>query len=411
MKSMKRILSLALICVMLIGAISAFGISASAEDQTVEIVAKNVYYGETLQLMYAVDAPVLNPGDKVMVSLYTDEECTQAFCYASWNGTIELDGTDYRKYYARKGVPMQDINTVFYAKAEILNNGTVVATSDVVAYSVLQYFNELYYTTDNADLKTVALTAIACAKETEAVLYNTEDKQANRVSAPVANTNFVKVGANVLGVAQGVYATNATPFADIASDLELADNQELVWTVTDLDTAASADYTTDEIKALALTANVSVSVAVVEKAPEVVEPVSTTTTITFGGTVGTQYADETQTFDNGITVSTHNGGCHFTSQLRIYGSASNNGWATIQTTAAVDSLTFNMGYKKLTVDLYGSNDGGTTWTLITTVETTTTSYTDYTVDIDAAAGYTMIRIDPQTTAQLRIASITVTTLG
>lgn len=406
---MKRILSLALVCVMLIGAISAFSISASAEEQTVEIVAKNLYYGETLKLMYAVDAPVLNPGDKVRVSLYVDPECTQIYCYASRSGSVTLDGVDYKKYYSRKGVPIQDINTTFYAKAEILNNGTVVVSSDVVAYSALQYFNELYYTTESPESKTLALAAIACAKDTEAILYDTPEEQANRVSLPVANTKFVQIGENVFGVAQGVYALNSTPFADIASDLELADNQELVWTVTDLDTAASTAYTTDEIKALALTANVSVSVAAVEKAPEYT-PVSTTTEIVFGNTIGTQYADETQTFANNVSVSTHNEGCHFTTQLRIYGSNTNNGWATIQTDVAVDSLTFNMGYKALTVDIYGSKDGGTTWDKIDTVSTTT-SYKDYTVDVDATAGYTMIKIDPQTTAQLRIAKITVVTFG
>ena len=409
MKTMKRILSLALVCLMLIGTFSAFGISASAEEQTVEIVAKNVYYGDTLMLMYAVDAPVLNQGDKVMVSLYVDEACTEIYCYASWSGSVEIDGVDYRKYYSRKGVPIQDINTTFYAKAEILNNGTVVATSDVVAYSVLQYFNEIYYTTDDADLKTVALTAIACAKDAEGVIYNTPEKQQNRVSAPVADTKYVAVGDYVTGVAQGVYAANATPFASIATDLVLGENQELVWTVTDLDTKATAEYTTEEIKALALTANVSVSVAVVEKAPEHT-PVSTTTEIVFGNTVGTQYANETQTFANNVSVSTHNEGCHFTTQLRIYGSNTNNGWATIQTDVAVDSLTFNMGYKALTVDLYGSKDGGTSWEKIDTVSTTT-SYKDYTVDVDATAGYTMIKIDPQTTSQLRIAKITVVTFG
>ena len=101
MKTMKRILSLALVCLMLIGTFSAFGISASAEEQTVEIVAKNVYYGDTLMLMYAVDAPVLNKGDKVMVSLYVDEACTEIYCYASWSGSVEIDGVDYRKYYSR----------------------------------------------------------------------------------------------------------------------------------------------------------------------------------------------------------------------------------------------------------------------------------------------------------------------
>lgn len=263
MKTMKRILSLVLVCVMLVGATAAFGISASAEDQTIAIVAKNVYYGDTLQLMYAVSAPVLNAGDEVKVTLYADEACTLKFCDATENGTVNHGGVSCKKFYASKGVPAQDMNLVVYAKAEIVNNGTTVA-STVFAYSVLQYFNELYYSAKSSDAqKALASSVIAYAKAAEAVLYNTADKQANRVSAPVADTKFVSVDANVTGVAQGVYAANATPFANIATDLVAGEGETIVWTVTDLDTGVAVVYELEDLKALALTANVKVSVEVV----------------------------------------------------------------------------------------------------------------------------------------------------
>lgn len=263
MKTMKKLLSLVLVCVMLVGAISAFGVTASAEDQTIAIVGKNVYYGETLQLMYAVDAPVLNDGDEVKVTLYADEACTLKFCDAYANGTTTVNGVKCTKFYASKGVPAQDINLVVYAKAEIVNNGTTVA-STVFAYSVLQYFNELYYKTTNDNLKALATSIIAYAKALEVVIYNTEDKQANRVSAPVANNNYVAVDANVLGVAQGMYVANSTPFANVATDLVAGEGEAIAWTVTDLDTGLATVYDLDSLKALTLTANVKVSVAVVE---------------------------------------------------------------------------------------------------------------------------------------------------
>jgi hypothetical protein len=126
-------------------------------------------------------------------------------------------------------------------------------------------------------------------------------------------------------------------------------------------------------------------------------------------TPGTQYADETNTFGD-VTVSSHNKGCHFNTQLRIYDSDSNNGWAIVNAGGKIISdLKINMGYKKATLNVYGSVDGET-WVLIQAVATTSTSYLDYNVDVDAAAGYKFIKIDASG-AQIRVASIDVSYQG
>ena len=123
---------------------------------------------------------------------------------------------------------------------------------------------------------------------------------------------------------------------------------------------------------------------------------------------GTQYADETNTFD-AITVSTKNQGCHFNTQLRIYDSTSNNGWAVVEASGNVmNSIVINAGYKAATLNVYGSTDGEN-WVLIEAV-TTTTSYADHTVDFDTSLGYTYLKLDASG-AQIRIASITVTYVG
>ena len=117
---------------------------------------------------------------------------------------------------------------------------------------------------------------------------------------------------------------------------------------------------------------------------------------------GTQYADESNTFGE-VTVSTHNKGCHFNTQLRIYDSSSNDGWAIVTAGKTISGLKINMGYKVATLNVYGSVDGET-WVLIEGVATTSTSYLDYTVNVDSAAGYKYLKLDASG-AQIRVASI------
>ena len=124
----------------------------------------------------------------------------------------------------------------------------------------------------------------------------------------------------------------------------------------------------------------------------------------FSTVSGTQYADESNTFGD-VVVSTHNKGCHFNTQLRIYASDTNNGYAVVKATGVISSLVVNAGYKAATLEVYGSTDGET-WTLIENVSTTT-SYANHTVDIDASLGYTYLKLDA-TGAQIRVASISVT---
>ena len=121
---------------------------------------------------------------------------------------------------------------------------------------------------------------------------------------------------------------------------------------------------------------------------------------------GTQYADETITVDDVVSVSTHNGGCHINTQLRLYDSGSNNGYATITSTKTIAGFIVNAGNKAATLEVYGSKDGGETWTLIEGVATTS-AYADHVVEIDSALGYTMLKIDA-VGAQIRVANFTLT---
>lgn len=118
---------------------------------------------------------------------------------------------------------------------------------------------------------------------------------------------------------------------------------------------------------------------------------------------GTQYAEgETHELDDNTTVTTTQ--CHFTTQLRIYSSDAHNGFAVINSVKDVTSITLNAGNKADTLNVYVSEDG-VTWTLAEGV-TTTSTYTNYTVNFDSATNY--IKLDVAGLNQVRIASFSLT---
>ncbi|MBQ3012951.1 MAG: OB-fold nucleic acid binding domain-containing protein [Clostridia bacterium] len=134
------------------------------------------------------------------------------------------------------------------------------------------------------------------------------------------------------------------------------------------------------------------------------------TTYTFADyEAGEQYAaGEVHKLDDNVTVTTTD--CHFTTQLRLYYSEVNdwnpngrNGVAVFAMTSAVKSLSLNAGEKAGPMAVYGSTDGET-WTLITTIDVTST-YTDYNVELGETA-YTFIKL-AATEKQVRVASITI----
>lgn len=122
-------------------------------------------------------------------------------------------------------------------------------------------------------------------------------------------------------------------------------------------------------------------------------------------TEGAQYANETHALDDEVTLSTHLGRCHFTTQLRIYGSTANEvaGYAVISSERKITALSVNAGHKATTVNIYVSEDGST-WNSTDALVTTSTSYKDYTLNIPSGTKYVKFET---TDAQIRIASMTV----
>ncbi len=141
----------------------------------------------------------------------------------------------------------------------------------------------------------------------------------------------------------------------------------------------------------------NVKVAAAPKANESVIDFSTYT-------AGVQYAEETHTLDENITM--HITECHLNTQLRIYSSSSHDGVAEFISSKVITNVAFNAGNKVDTLNVYGSEDG-TTWTLIEGVSITSTDYLDYSVAIENST-YKQIKLDVAGTQQVRIKTITFT---
>ncbi len=118
---------------------------------------------------------------------------------------------------------------------------------------------------------------------------------------------------------------------------------------------------------------------------------------------GVQYAEnEVHTLDNKVTVTTNF--AHFTTQLRLYDSSSYDGTAVIAITGdTVTSIVLNAGNKAADL-IVSTSANGTDWSVYQTI-TTTTSYTDYTVDFTTPVQY--IKLDASGN-QIRVAYMTLT---
>ena len=119
---------------------------------------------------------------------------------------------------------------------------------------------------------------------------------------------------------------------------------------------------------------------------------------------GEQYANETVTFGD-VTVSTHNNGCYFAGQLRIYDNNTNDGYVVIEAPRSpryITSLTLVAGNNKATLEVCGSHDGEE-WFHIEDVSVVK-EYATYTVTLDPNEAYTYLKLDAEG-AQIRIKSL------
>ena len=123
---------------------------------------------------------------------------------------------------------------------------------------------------------------------------------------------------------------------------------------------------------------------------------------------GTQYAkNEEHKLDDDVTIYTSV--CHFTSELRIYSSSTNNGYViSNELPGAIKSMSFNAGNKADNLVVYGSTDGSE-WFEVGKIATKE-SYADYTLSF-GETNYTYFKLDVEGTNQIRIKKFSITYLA
>ena len=127
---------------------------------------------------------------------------------------------------------------------------------------------------------------------------------------------------------------------------------------------------------------------------------------------GVQYAKgEEHVLDSYLTIIITES--HLNTQLRIYNSNAHNGFAILDSTNVIHSISFNMATSgdgdATMLNIYGSEDGVTyTADPIAQTEEITSNYADYAVDL-SDGGYSNLKLDPSDPGkQVRIQSMTVT---
>ena len=143
-------------------------------------------------------------------------------------------------------------------------------------------------------------------------------------------------------------------------------------------------------------------------ATRVVAESTETVSVTFKDfPAGTSYAEnEKHDLGGGLVIYTTL--CHFTEQLRIYSSSTYNGYVISDPlSGSITNMSFRMGFQKDVLNVYGSTDKEN-WVLVKGIETTSTSYKDYTLNFPVGKGYTCFKLDVKGEQQIRIESMSVT---
>ena len=238
----KRIVSFILVLVMLTGmlSINVFAAEPAAQaETTVDIISKNVMYGERYYLMFAVDAQNVPEGGSVELVATKGGEASNVT--KRDNETVK--GVDAHIFAVNKGVAAQDIDVIYTAKAQVKDaDGNVVSESETYTYSVLEYLNERLYVSTNVSATDKALyeAFIDFAIASEDVL--TPDKASIADSAYAVNINGTVDGTNK----GGIYNVGDV-ITDLTTDVVAEDGKELYYVIEAFD-AAGLKQNTTEIK-------------------------------------------------------------------------------------------------------------------------------------------------------------------
>lgn len=241
-----KIASLALVCVMLLGAFmfTTFANDESA-DETVEIVSQNVYFDDKLELMFAVNAPA---GHSVTATV-NGEEVDVVLYLTNPTDDNDVKVADYA-YKLVQGVVPQAIDTV--VTFTVTYGETTVSKN----YSVLQYLYERINVSDNrAEGEELVMFEALLAYADAANAYLNEEP-----TVSFSDYKYVTVDKGTLDGynTAGMFLPGATPFENIAANIVLEEGQGIEWSVS-VNGGEAVVKSFDEVKALEITGNTVVT--------------------------------------------------------------------------------------------------------------------------------------------------------
>ena len=252
--NLAKLLSLVLVFTLLMGTFAVLPASA-AEAPSIKFVSNNVFFGEKIHLMYAVETANAPAGAKVVVTVSdgTNTYATEEKSDATY-GTV---------YVSKSGVAAQNIATVYTATATLMNGDTVVATA-TQTYSVLEYlYTRLLVSTEKTEAQVAMYNSLLdYAAKAEAVLCAERETKVNDYVLVTAKDATVN-GETSLIVKKG---TKVTPVLD--AGFTVPSGKTLVWNVTPYGGATTTITAEEATNGIEVNGNVDIVAAVIEGAIE-----------------------------------------------------------------------------------------------------------------------------------------------
>ena len=374
-------------------------ISSTGESLSVEIVSNNVYYSNTLNLMYAVRSP---EGYTVALKIY---DSIGNLVEIITGYTMEtVNGENLKAFTSAIGVPAQNIDTEFFAVAELYDGEKLVSASDMEKYSVLEYLYErLNVSTNVTDAqKTMYKTLLTYANDADVVVN--KDRETN-----ISKYAYVLVTNGTVGESYSTDMMLDGTSLDSVKPLVNEDGKILKWMLTAyaLDgTIKSETYTDADLKTI--TVNGSTAYILTAIYETVVKP---TTEKTYSYTFGAKQFSANGTKDLGgvnWTLSGSGGG--------YWGYDGTKGQQLGSGNAPYKSMTLTLAefknVSKVTINTSGAKDiSGTVNvyvgdTLVGTIKLTSTA-TEYSFDVSGVTGEVRFEYTQTSSKALYVKSITV----
>lgn len=231
MKRNSKILVFILAFSLLIG--SAFCFAATADEEPAKkltVISQNVEYSDTLYLYYAV-YPENVDTEGLKLEIYTSNPTGEATPVATVTESTEvtITDTDSTEYVCRAfkspGIALKDMSTQLYVKA-VAADGT---ESSVRRYSVVEYFNEMSFTTEDESKSAAYRDMLKAGDAAQLILNHYPNEDENDYAS---NYKYVTVTDGTLadGFDRGVYLTGTS----VTPEYNGADATKTGWTVENL---------------------------------------------------------------------------------------------------------------------------------------------------------------------------------